>query len=154
MAKTQTKTETVAEEAAAGNQPEETVNVPKEQFEQLMADMAQMKQQLAMVQAPDDRKQEQAQRDLEELERVRAANAYANELISYYADMGSIKGSKNLEVSINGEHYVIKRGETVMLPRKVVAVLENGKQQRERAYGIQEEKAAAFQREVKQLQQE
>lgn len=154
MAKTQTKTETVAEEAVAGNQPEETVNVPKEQFEQLMADMAQMKQQLAMVQAPDGRKQEQVQRDLEELERVRAANAYANEPIPYYADMGSIKGSKNLEASINGEHYVIKRGETVMLPRKVVDVLENGKKQRNRAYGIQEEKAAAFQREAAQLQQE
>ena len=62
--------------------------------------------------------------------------------------MGSLRGKKNLEVSINGVQYLVNRGVDVKVPRKVAEVIENSMKQREAAFGLQDRRAAEAKRAV------
>jgi hypothetical protein len=74
---------------------------------------------------------------------------YWNERIPYEAFYDGDKYADDISVKVNGERYLIQRGKQVMLPRKVVHVLENQAMQRKYSAdfnrGLQEE----FERETK-----
>lgn len=119
----------------------ETVTVSKADFEALLNDMKLMKQQLASEDRLKSAKEQQLIADEEARKRAEEGNARAMELTDVHVDLGNLRGSKNVEVSINGKQYVIPRGKTVQVPRCVAEVIENARKQREIAYGLQEQRA-------------
>lgn len=76
---------------------------------------------------------------------------YWNERIPYEAFYDGDKYADDISVKVNGERYLIQRGKQVMLPRKVVHVLENQAMQRKYSAdfnrGLQEE----FERDTKRF---
>jgi hypothetical protein len=73
-------------------------------------------------------------------------NAKGMERVTVYIDKGNRWGNKNAEVSINGVQYVIPKGRNVKIPRCVAEVIENAEKQINRAYDMQDEKAAEFEK--------
>lgn len=139
---------TTTAESTAENKAEkpETVTIPKEDFEQLIADMKLMKSQLASEQRAALLKDSRAAEEEAELEQIRKANEKAEELVTIHVDAGSIKGNKNIDVAINGVQYVVQRGKDVQVPRKVAEVIMNAQRQREIAYGLQDKRSQEFER--------
>lgn len=141
------KTETKAAQAA-----EETVTISKAQFDELLADMALFKQKYAEQQerlkSADETRRE---REEEESRLIEEANKRAEELVDYHVELGSLRGNQNVEVGINGVQFIIPRGETVRIPRKVVEVLENARAQRAVAYGLQDKRKKEFEESVRAL---
>ena len=125
---------------------EKTVTMTEAEFEALKADMLLLKKQIASEQRLKTAA-EKAQEETEaEIERIRAANEKAEELVTVHVEMGSLRGKKNLEVSINGVQYLVNRGVDVKVPRKVAEVIENSMKQREAAFGLQDRRAAEAER--------
>lgn len=141
------KTETKAAQAV-----DETVTISKAQFDELLADMALFKQKYAEQQerlkSADETRRE---REEEESRLIEEANRRAEELVDYHVELGSLRGNQNVEVGINGVQYIIPRGETVRIPRKVVEVLENARAQRAVAYGLQDKRKKEFEESVRAL---
>lgn len=54
---------------------------------------------------------------------------YWNERVPYTAFYDGDKYSDDISVKVNGERFLIKRGEEVMIPRKVLHVLQNADKQ-------------------------
>lgn len=120
---------------------EKTVTMTEAEFEAFKADMLLLKKQIASEQRLKTAA-EKAQEETEaEIERIRAANEKAEELVTVHVEMGSLRGKKNLEVSINGVQYLVNRGVDVKVPRKVAEVIENSMKQREAAFGLQDRRA-------------
>lgn len=124
----------------------ETVTIPKADFEQLVADVKLMKSQLTSESRAQTLKDSKAAEEAAELEALKKANERAEELVEIHVEEGSIKGNKNIDVAINGVQYVVQRGKTVKVPRKVAEVIENAKRQRAIAYGLQDKRAEEFER--------
>lgn len=78
------------------------------------------------------------------LELVRRANEDAEQEVEIHVETGSLKANKNAEVSINGRQYIVPKGQTVKVPRKVAEIIENARVQKDKAYGIQETKHDEF----------
>lgn len=125
---------------------EKTVTMTEAEFEAFKADMLLLKKQIASEQrlkTAAEKAQEEAET---EIARIRAANEKAEELVTVHVEMGSLRGKKNLEVSINGVQYLVNRGVDVKVPRKVAEVIENSMRQREAAFGLQDRRAAEAKR--------
>lgn len=141
------KTETKSTQAV-----EETVTISKAKFDELLADMALFKQKYAEQQErlkiADETRRE---REEEESRLIEEANKRAEELVDYHVELGSLRGNQNVEVGINGVQFIIPRGETVRIPRKVVEVLENARAQRAVAYGLQDKRKKEFEESVRAL---
>ena len=75
------------------------------------------------------------------LEIVNKANERGAEMVEMHIDKGSLKSNKNLELNINGVQTIIPKGQTVTIPRKVAAIIENSEKQQAIALGIQAERA-------------
>lgn len=115
-------------------------------YNEMKAELESMKIGSAMTVASVEQKK--AEREQKLIAQIEEANAKAEEEIEYYVDSGSLKSNKNLEVNINGTQYNIPKGQKVMLPRKVVEVIENSKNQHARARGVQETRAAEAQKAI------
>jgi hypothetical protein len=57
--------------------------------------------------------------------------AYYDELVPHMEFYDGEKYKEDVFVAVNGKSYLIKRGETVMIPRKVKEVLDNAEKQRQ-----------------------
>ena len=64
-----------------------------------------------------------------------------------------MRGSKNIEVSLNGKQYLIPRGQTVQVPRCVAEIVDNAKVQRDAALGLQDRRAAELARQELEMAQ-
>lgn len=145
------KEETAAvEQTAAQTTAEETVTVPKAEFEALLADMQLMKQQLVSEDRLAAKKSAQQAEEERLLKIVEEENARAEELVDVHVELGSIRGNKNIEVAANGKQYVIPRGETVQVPRKVKEIIDNAQKQRAEAYGLQEKRRDEAEKNLKE----
>lgn len=127
-------------------QKEEKVTLTKAELEGLLADVKLMKEKLASEERRRGVEDRILLQEEEERARVIESNRRAMELVSYHAEMGSLRSNKNLEVAVNGKQYLIQRGQTVMIPRCVKEVLDNAQKQLDSAYGLQEQKADEFAR--------
>ena len=123
----------------------EQVTIDKTKLEAILAGYEEMKGQIAKLSEQTvaitnkaDNKQRKEEQRL--LEIVKKANEEAEELVEYHVDMGALRSNKNLEVSINGVQTIIPKGQTVMLKKSVVEVIENSKKQMEIALGLQEKR--------------
>ena len=125
---------------------EKTVTMTEAEFEALKADMLLLKKQIASEQRLKTAAEKVQEETEAEIERIRAANEKAEELVTVHVEMGSLRGKKNLEVSINGVQYLVNRGVDVKVPRKVAEVIENSMKQREAAFGLQDRRAAEAKR--------
>ena len=137
--------EEAAENAATG----EVVTVSKEQLDELMKGYAELQRQLAFVNqrmdhGGDESKAIAAEKERELLGIVKKANEEAKEEVEIHVDLGGVKTNKNVDISINGVQYVVQKGVTVRVPKKVAEVIENAKKQSEISKGIQKEKTAEY----------
>jgi hypothetical protein len=57
-------------------------------------------------------------------------DAYYNERVPFEAFYDGDRYKDDIFVSVNGESFLIKRGEKVMIPRKVLEVLQNSEEQK------------------------
>ena len=128
-----------------------TVEISKEQLEQLMSGYEDMKNQIAMLTkqaAENDSLRSSKENKLEEerklLELVKKANAEGEELVDLHIDSGAIRSNKNAEVSINGVQTIIPKGETVQVKRCLKEIIENSEKQRNIAMGLQEERNTEY----------
>lgn len=74
---------------------------------------------------------------------------YWNERVPYTAFYDGDKYSDDISVKVNGERYLIKRGERVMIPRKVRHVLENADKQKTYSADYNRKLQERFEKETK-----
>ena len=153
MAKRQDAEQTAAAAENAQTAAEETVTLSKAAFEELLADVKLMKDKLANEERLRGASNEKLLAEQAELERVQRENEKAMELVDIHVELGSMRGNKNIEVSLNGKQYLIPRGQTVQVPRCVAEIVENAKVQRDAALGLQDRRAAEFAREELEMAQ-
>lgn len=146
MAKRQEAEQTAAAAENALTAAEETVTLSKAAFEELLADVKLMKGKLANEERLRGASNERLLAEQAELERVQRENEKAMELVDLHVELGNMRGSKNIDVSLNGKQYVIPRGQTVQVPRCVAEVVKNAKVQRDAALGLQDRRAAELAR--------
>lgn len=132
---------------------EETVTLSKAAFEELLADVKLMKDKLANEERLRGASNEKLLAEQAELERVQRENEKAMELVDLHVELGNMRGSKNIEVSLNGKQYLIPRGQTVQVPRCVAEIVENAKVQRDAALGLQDRRAAELARQELEMAQ-
>ena len=153
MAKRQEAEQTAAAAENALTAAEETVTLSKAAFEELLADVKLMKDKLANEERLRGASNEKLLAEQAEMERVQRENEKARERVDIHVELGSMRGSKNIEVSLNGKQYLIPRGQTVQVPRCVAEIVENAKVQRDAALGLQDRRAAEFAREELEMAQ-
>ena len=153
MAKRQEAEQTAATAENALTAAEETVTLSKAAFEELLADVKLMKDKLANEERLRGASNERLLAEQAELERVRRENEKAMELVELHVELGSMRGSKNIEVSLNGKQYLIPRGQTVKVPRCVAEIVDNAKVQRDAALGLQDRRAAELARQELEMTQ-
>ncbi|MGN1434058.1 MAG: hypothetical protein ACI4XI_10195 [Ruminococcus sp.] len=141
----------VKETAAKKAAKTETVEIPKEQLEQLMSGYEDMKNQIAVltkqtVENDNFRKSTDLKRQEEErlLKIVEEANAKGEELVDLYLDMGSLRSNKNAEVSINGVQNIVPKGEAVQVKRSLKEVIDNANKQKAIALDLQDRMSAQY----------
>lgn len=74
---------------------------------------------------------------------------YWNERVPYEAFYDGDKYSDDISVKVNGERFLIKRGERVMIPRKVLHVLENAEKQKRYSADYNRKLQERFEKETK-----
>lgn len=123
-----------------------TVEISKEQLEQLMSGYEDMKNQIAVLTkqaAENDSLRSSKENKLEEerklLELVKKANAEGEELVDLHIDRGALRSNKNAEVSINGVQTIIPKGKTIQVKRCLKEIIDNSEKQSDIAMGLQEE---------------
>lgn len=126
----------------------EKVEIDKTQLDAILAQQEEMKATIALLtkQAEKDQKkivaEDRAKAEEERLLKiVNDANAKGAEMVEIHIDMGSLKSNKNLELNINGVQSIIPKGQTVTIPRKAAAIIDNSKKQQAIALGMQEKKS-------------
>lgn len=141
----------VKETAAKKAAKTETVEIPKEQLEQLMSGYEDMKNQIAVltkqtVENDNFRRSTDLKRQEEErlLKIVDEENAKGEELVDVYLDMGSLRSNKNAEVSINGVQNIVPKGETVQVKRSLKEVIDNADKQKAIALDLQDRMSAEY----------
>ncbi|MGN0491079.1 hypothetical protein [Ruminococcus sp.] len=141
----------VKETAAKKSAKTETVEIPKEQLEQLMSGYEDMKNQIAVltkqtVENDNFRKSTDLKRQEEErlLKIVEEENAKGEELVDVHLDMGSLRSNKNAEVSINGVQNIVPKGETVQVKRSLKEVIDNANKQKAIALDLQDRMSAEY----------
>lgn len=141
----------VKETAAKKAAKTETVEIPKEQLEQLMSGYEDMKNQIAVltkqtVENDNFRKSTDLKRQEEErlLKIVEEENAKGEELVDVHLDMGSLRSNKNAEVSINGVQNIVPKGETVQVKRSLKEVIDNANKQKAIALDLQDRMSAEY----------
>ena len=141
----------VKETAAKKAAKTETVEIPKEQLEQLMSGYEDMKNQIAVltkqtVENDNFRRSTDLKRQEEErlLKIVEEENAKGEELVDVYLDMGSLRSNKNAEVSINGVQNIVPKGETVQVKRSLKEVIDNADKQKAIALDLQDRMSAEY----------
>lgn len=141
----------VKETAAKKAAKTETVEIPKEQFEQLMSGYEDMKNQIAVltkqtVENDNFRRSADLKRQEEErlLKIIEEENAKGEELVDVYLDMGSLRSNKNAEVSINGVQNIVPKGETVQVKRSLKEVIDNADKQKAIALDLQDRMSAEY----------
>ena len=141
----------VKETAAKKSAKSETVEIPKEQLEQLMSGYEDMKNQIAVltkqtVENDNFRKSTDLKRQEEErlLKIIEEENAKGEELVDVHLDMGSLRSNKNAEVSINGVQNIIPKGETVQVKRSLKEVIDNANKQKAIALDLQDRMSAEY----------
>lgn len=141
----------VKETAAKKAAKTETVEIPKEQLEQLMSGYEDMKNQIAVltkqtVENDNFRRSTDLKRQEEErlLKIVEEENAKGDELVDVYLDMGSLRSNKNAEVSINGVQNIVPKGETVQVKRSLKEVIDNADKQKAIALDLQDRMSAEY----------
>lgn len=153
MAKKQEAEQTATAAENEMTAAEETVTLSKAAFEELLADVKLMKDKLANEERLRGVSSEKLLAEQAELERVQRENEKAMELVDIHVDLGNMRGSKNIEVSLNGKQYLIPRGQTVQVPRCVAEIVENAKVQRDAALGLQDRRAAELARQELEMAQ-
>ncbi len=104
----------------------------KAEFEQLMQTVKAQGEQIAKLMAAKiTPKENKLAEEQDVLARVIAANKASEEYVDLYIDKGSKKSNKNFELAVDGVQYVIPKGETVRVPRKVAEVYYNSVKQTE-----------------------
>lgn len=141
----QTAAETAAEAATV-----KTVTLPETELEALRADIRLLKQQLVSEDRLAAKKSARQAEEERLLQIVEEENAKAEELVDVHVELGSIRGNKNIEVAVNGRQYVIPRGETVQVPRKVKEIIDNALRQRDEAYGLQKRRRDESEKNIKE----
>lgn len=121
---------------------EEIVTISKSEYEALRTDIELMKKQFVSEQRQKTVSDKQREKEEAMVAQTIAANEKAEELVDIHVELGSLRSNKNVEVSINGVQYIVPRGQTVKVPRKVAEVVENSIKQRAISLGMQEEKHA------------
>lgn len=141
----------VKETAAKKSAKTDTVEIPKEQLEQLMSGYEDMKNQIAVltkqtVENDNFRKSTDLKRQEEErlLKIVEEENAKGEELVDVYLDMGSLRSNKNAEVSINGVQNIVPKGESVQVKRSLKEVIDNANKQKAIALDLQDRMSAEY----------
>lgn len=141
----------VKETAAKKSAKSETVEIPKEQLEQLMSGYEDMKNQIAVltkqtVENDNFRKSTDLKRQEEErlLKIIEEENAKGEELVDVHLDMGSLRSNKNAEVSINGVQNIVPKGETVQVKRSLKEVIDNANKQKAIALDLQDRMSAEY----------
>ena len=141
----------VKETAAKKAAKTETVEIPKEQLEQLMSGYEDMKNQIAVltkqtVENDNFRKSTDLKRQEEErlLKIIKEENAKGEELVDVHLDMGSLRSNKNAEVSINGVQNIVPKGETVQVKRSLKEVIDNANKQKAIALDLQDRMSAEY----------
>lgn len=141
----------VKETAAKKSAKTETVEIPKEQLEQLMSGYEDMKNQIAVltkqtVENDNFRKSTDLKRQEEErlLKIIEEENAKGEELVDVHLDMGSLRSNKNAEVSINGVQNIVPKGETVQVKRSLKEVIDNADKQKAIALDLQDRMSAEY----------
>lgn len=141
----------VKETAAKKSAKTETVEIPKEQLEQLMSGYEDMKNQIAVltkqtVENDNFRKSTDLKRQEEErlLKIIEEENAKGEELVDVHLDMGSLRSNKNAEVSINGVQNIVPKGETVQVKRSLKEVIDNANKQKAIALDLQDRMSAEY----------
>lgn len=141
----------VKETAAKKTAKTETVEIPKEQLEQLMCGYEDMKNQIAVltkqtVENDNFRKSTDLKRQEEErlLKIIEEENAKGEELVDVHLDMGSLRSNKNAEVSINGVQNIVPKGETVQVKRSLKEVIDNANKQKAIALDLQDRMSAEY----------
>lgn len=141
----------VKETAAKKTVKTETVEIPKEQLEQLMSGYEDMKNQIAVltkqtVENDNFRKSTDLKRQEEErlLKIIEEENAKGEELVDVHLDMGSLRSNKNAEVSINGVQNIVPKGETVQVKRSLKEVIDNANKQKAIALDLQDRMSAEY----------
>lgn len=141
----------VKETAAKKAAKTETVEIPKEQLEQLMSGYEDMKNQIAVltkqtVENDNFRRTTDLKRQEEErlLKIVEEENAKGEELVDVYLDMGSLRSNKNAEVSINGVQNIVPKGESVQVKRSLKEVIDNADKQKAIALDLQDRMSAEY----------
>lgn len=141
----------VKETAAKKTAKTETVEIPKEQLEQLMSGYEDMKNQIAVltkqtVENDNFRKSTDLKRQEEErlLKIIEEENAKGEELVDVHLDMGSLRSNKNAEVSINGVQNIVPKGETVQVKRSLKEVIDNANKQKAIALDLQDRMSAEY----------
>lgn len=141
----------VKETAAKKTAKNETVEIPKEQLEQLMSGYEDMKNQIAVltkqtVENDNFRKSTDLKRQEEErlLKIIEEENAKGEELVDVHLDMGSLRSNKNAEVSINGVQNIVPKGETVQVKRSLKEVIDNANKQKAIALDLQDRMSAEY----------
>lgn len=153
MAKKQEAEQTATAAENEMTAAEETVTLSKAAFEELLADVKLMKDKLANEERLRGVSNEKLLAEQAELERVQRENEKAMELVDIHVDLGNMRGSKNIEVSLNGKQYLIPRGQTVQVPRCVAEIVENAKKQQDAALGLQDRRAAELARQELEMAQ-
>lgn len=153
MAKKQEAEQTATAAENEMTAAEETVTLSKAAFEELLADVKLMKDKLANEERLRGVSNEKLLAEQAELERVQRENEKAMELVDIHVDLGNMRGSKNIEVSLNGKQYLIPRGQTVQVPRCVAEIVENAKKQKDAALGLQDRRAAELARQELEMAQ-
>ncbi|WP_293969174.1 hypothetical protein [uncultured Ruminococcus sp.] len=128
-----------------------TVEIPKEQLEQLMSGYEDMKNQIAVLTkqaAENDSLRSSKENKLEEerklLELVKKANAEGEELVDLHIDRGALRSNKNAEVSINGVQTIIPKGKTIQVKRCLKEIIDNSEKQSDIAMGLQKERNTEY----------
>lgn len=141
----------VKETAVKKTAKTETVEIPKEQLEQLMCGYEDMKNQIAVltkqtVENDNFRKSTDLKRQEEErlLKIIEEENAKGEELVDVHLDMGSLRSNKNAEVSINGVQNIVPKGETVQVKRSLKEVIDNANKQKAIALDLQDRMSAEY----------
>ncbi|MGN0508367.1 MAG: hypothetical protein ACI4GX_03960 [Ruminococcus sp.] len=141
----------VKETTAKKAEKTETVEISKEQLEQLMSGYEDMKNQIAVltkqtVENDNFRRSTDLKRQEEErlLKIVEEENAKGEELVDVYLDMGSLRSNKNAEVSINGVQNIVPKGETVQVKRSLKEVIDNADKQKAIALDLQDRMSAEY----------
>lgn len=144
MAKSQQLNEAPVNETTAPEQ----ITIDKAQLDAIFAAQDEMRATIALLTKQAERNSKSIEATdkvkVEEerlLEIVRKANERGAEMVEMHIDKGSLKSNKNLELNINGVQTIIPKGQTVTIPRKAAAIIENSEKQQAKALGIQEVRA-------------